>query len=374
MASIDKFKTGERITWLGIIVNIFLAGFKISAGLIGRSQAMLSDGFHSLSDVLAGGLVLGSLKVSRKPIDDTHPYGHGKVESIAAFIIALLLFGTAIVLLYSAFGIILRKEKIIPGILPLFAAIISILVKEIMFRSTHRIGEKLNSPAIIANAYDHRSDAVSSIAALGGIIGARLGYYFLDPLAGFIVALLIFKMGMKVFRSATAELMDASLPLAYRDKISKLTLQIEEVKSIKLLKTRKMGQHNYIELKIEVEPYFLLEEADEVAKKVKEVLSNESEHLGEIMVYVEPGRKDFWEEKIKLRKIEEILSEHSQKFTDFHDLRIVRIGKEECVDFHIVLPQEMSVEEAYNLSADLERDIKRYFPKIEVIIRFDQPR
>lgn len=374
MASIDKFKTGERITWLGVIVNIFLARFKISAGLIGRSQAMLSDGFHSLSDVLAGGLVLGSLKVSRKPIDDTHPYGHGKVESIAAFIIALLLFGTAIVLLYSAFGIILRKEKIIPGILPLFAAIISILVKEIMFRSTHRIGEKLSSPAIIANAYDHRSDAVSSIAALGGIIGARLGYYFLDPLAGFIVALLIFKMGMKVFRSATAELMDASLPLAYRDKISKLTLQIEEVKSIKLLKTRKMGQHNYIELKIEVEPYFLLEEADEVAKKVKEVLSNESEHPGEIMVYVEPGRKDFWEEKIKLRKIEEILSKHSRKFTDFHDLRIVRIGKEECADFHIVLPQEMSVEEAYNLSADLERDIKGYFPKIEVVIRFDQPR
>lgn len=362
MASIDKFKTGEKITWLGVGVNILLTVFKISAGLIGKSQAMLSDGFYSLSHVLAGGLALGSLKVSQKSIDDTHPYGHSKVESIAAFAIALFLFGTAIVLFYSTFSVILRKEKIIPSILPLFTATISILVKEVMFRSTHRIGEKLSSPAIIANAYDHRSDAVPSIVALFGIIGARLGYYFLDPLAGFIVALLIFMMGVKVFRSATTGLMDASLPLAYRDKISKLTLQIEEVKSIKLLKTRKMGQHNHIELKIEVQPHFLLEEADEVAKKVKEVLSNELEHHGGIMVYVEPGEKKQWEEKVKLRKIEEILSEHSKKFINFHDLRIVRIGKEECVDFHIVLPQEMSIEEAYNLSVDLEEDIKRFFP------------
>jgi len=374
MASVDKFKTGEKITWLGVGVNILLTVFKISAGLTGKSQAMLSDGFHSLSDVLAGGLVLGSLKISKKPTDDTHPYGHGKVESIAAFLIALFLFGTAIVLFYSTFSVILRKEEIIPGILPLFAAIISILVKEIMFRFTYRTGEKLNSPAIIANAYDHRSDAVSSIAALVGISGARFGYYFLDPLAGFIVALLILKMGVKVFRSATTELMDASLPLAYRDKISKLTSRIEEVRSIRELKTRRMGQYNFIELKIQVEPHFLLEEADEVAKKVKEVLSNELEHPGEVMVYVEPGEKNQWEEKIKLRKIQEILSEHSQEFINFHDLRIVRIGKEECVDFQIVLPKEMSIEEAYNLSADLEEHIKRFFPHIEASIRYDQPR
>ncbi len=372
MVSSDKFTTGEKITWLGIGVNILLTVFKISTGLIGKSQAMLSDGFRSLSHVLAGGLTLGSLKISQKSIDDTHPYGHSKVESIAAFVIALLLFGTAIVLFYFTFSVILRKEEIMPGLLPLFAATISILVKEIMFRFTYRTGEKLNSPAIVADAHDHRSDAVPSIVALFGIIGARLGYYFLDPLAGFIVALLIFKMGVKVFRSATAGLMDASLPLTYRDRISKLTLQIEKVKSIRELKPRKMGQHNHIELKIEVEPYSLLEEADEVAKKVKEILSNELEHLGEIMVYVEPREKKQWEEKIKLKKIQEILSEHSKKFINFHDLRIVRIGKKECANFHIVLPQEMSIEEAYNLSVDLEEDIKRFFPKIELTICFDQ--
>lgn len=374
MGSSDKFKTGERITWLGVVVNFLLTVFKISAGIVGRSQAMISDGFHSLSDILAGGLVLASLKISRRPIDESHPYGHGKVESIAAFVIALFLFGTAILLFYSTFSVILRKEKIMPGIFPLLAAIVSILVKEIMFQSTHRIGKKLNSSAIIANAYDHRSDAVSSIAAFVGIAGARFGYYFLDPLAGFAVALLIFKMGVKIFRSAIAELMDASLPLAYRDKITKLTLQIEKVKSIRELKTRKVGQYNSVELKIEVEPHFLIEEADEVAKKVKGVLYNELEHPGVIMVYIEPGEKDRKEEEIKVRKIQEILNEHSQKFINFHDLRIVRMGKEKCADFHLVLSKETSIEGAYNLSADLEEDIKKEFPDIEVSIRFDQPR
>ena len=122
----------------------------------------------------------------------------------------------------------------------------------------------------------------------------------------------------------------------------------------------------------EVEPHFLVEEADEVAKKVKEVLSNELEHLGEIMVYVEYGKKKQWEEKIKLKKIQEILSEHSKKFINFHDLRIIRIGKEECANFHIVLPQEMSIEETYNLSVGLEENIRRFFPKIELTICFDQ--
>lgn len=374
MKASDRFSEGNRTTWLGIWTNLFLSIFKISAGIVGKSHAMVADGFHSISDILAGGLVLASLRVSRKPIDETHPYGHGKAESIAAFIISFLLLFLVFGLSYKAIGSIFAGIKTIPGIFPLWAAIISLITKEAIFHYTLNVGKRLNSPAIMANAWEHRSDAITSGAALAGIFGARLGYYFLDPLAGFVVAIFILKTAYKVFRSAVRELMDHALPRAYRERIRIVASQVRDVKRVVDMKTRRMGYSNSVDLTIEVNPHLAVEEADDIAKQVKDLLYRELEHPGNIMVYVLPAEHDKKEEEMKINRISQILKSHSKSNktgTIFHDLRIIHIGKEELVYFHLTIPNGMNVEEIYKLCADVENDIKKEFPELEISIKLE---
>lgn len=372
MYSLDeRFRKSKIVSWTGIWVNFFLAIFKIFAGIWGRSQAMLSDGFHSLSDIFAGILTLTSVKISQKPFDKEHPYGHGKAESIAALCISFILFGMSIVLSYRALNIIFLKIRIVPGLLPLWAALVSILVKELLFRYTYYIGKKFDNLAILASASDHRADALSSVAALIGIAGARLGYTFLDPMAGFVVALFIFKMGVDIFRPSTRELMDTSLPEDFIDEIKKLTLSIKGVRKIDDVKTRRIGWRNSIDLSVEIDAHLSIEEGHGISNQIEKLLLQKLRNIGNIMIHINPGAGDKEERNRKLEIITRILQEHYQKFVNFHDLCIVRKGNEEQAYLHLVLARKVSVEQAHRLCNHLERDIRRELPNFKVLIHVE---
>ena len=367
----ERFRKSKIVSWTGIWVNFFLAIFKIFAGIWGRSQAMLSDGFHSLSDIFAGILTLTSVKISQKPVDQDHPYGHGKAESIAALCISFILLGMSIVLSYRALNAIFLKIRIVPGLLPLWAALISILVKELLFRCTYYIGKKFDNLAILANASDHRADALTSVAALIGIAGARLGYTFLDPLAGFVVALFIFKIGIDIFRPSLKELMDTSLPEDFIDEIKKLTLSIGGVKKIDDVKTRRLGWRNSIDLSVQIDADLSIEEGHGISNKIEELLLQRLKNIGNIMIHINPGIEGKEEKNRKIEIITRILQEHYQKFINFHDLFIVRKGNEEQAYLHLVLARKISVEQAHRVCDHLERDIKRELPNFKVLIHVE---
>jgi len=367
----ERFKKSKIVSWTGIWVNIFLTVFKIFAGILGRSQAMLADGFHSLSDIFAGILALTSVKISQKPVDQDHPYGHGKAESIAALCISFILLGMSIVLSYRALNAIFLKIRIMPGLLPLWAALISISVKELLFRYTYYIGKKFDNLAILASASDHRADALSSVAALIGIAGARLGYTFLDPLAGFVVAVFIFKIGIDIFRPSLRELMDTSLPEDFIDEIRKITLSIKGVREIDDVKTRRMGWRNSIDLSVQIDGHLSIEEGHGISNKIEKLLLQKLKNIGNIMIHINPGTGDREEKNRKLEIITRILQEHYQNFINFHDLFIVRKGSEEQAYLHLVLASKISVEQAHRVCDHLERDIKRELPNFKVLIHVE---
>ena len=367
----ERFRKGKIVSWVGILVNVLLTVFKIFAGIWGRSQAMLADGFHSLSDIFAGILTLTSVKISQKPVDKAHPYGHGKAESIAALCISFILFGVSIALSYRALNTIFLKIKIVPGLLPVWAALASISIKESLFRYAYYIGKKFDNLAILANARDHRADALSSIAALAGIAGARLGYTLLDPLAGFVVAVFIFKMGIDILRPSTRELMDTSLPEDFIEKIKKVTLSIEGVRKIDDIKTRRLGWRNSIDLSVEIDAHLSIEEGHRISSRIEELLHQKLENIGNIMIHVNPGAEDREESNRKLKIITRILQMHYQKYVNFHDLSIVRKGEEEQAHLHLVLARKISVEQAHRLCNHLERDIRKELPDFRVLIHVE---
>jgi cation diffusion facilitator family transporter len=372
MYSLDeRFRKSKIVSWTGIWANLLLTIFKIFAGIWGRSQAMLSDGFHSLSDIFAGILTLASVKISQKPVDKSHPYGHGKAESIAALCISFILLGMSIVLCYRALNAIFLKIRIVPGLLPLWAALVSILVKELLFRYAHYIGRKFDNLAILASASDHRADALTSVAALVGIAGARLGYTFLDPVAGFVVALFIFKIGIDIFRPAMRELMDTSLPEDFIDEIKKLTLSIEGVRKIDDVKTRRLGWRNSIDLSVRIDADLSIEEGHGISNKIEELLLHRLKNVGNIMIHINPGIEGREEKNKKIEIITRILQRHYQKFINFHDLSIIRKGNEEQAYLHLVMGKEISVEQAHRVCDHLERDIKRELPNFKVLIHVE---
>jgi len=328
-SSEERFRKSKIVSWTGILVNVFLTVFKIFAGISGHSQAMLSDGFHSLSDIFASILALTSVKISQKPVDKDHPYGHGKAEPIAALFISFILFGMSVVLSYRALNSIFLKIKIVPGLLPLVAALVSISVKESLFRYAYYIGKKFDNLAILASAHDYRADALSSVAALIGIAGARLGYSFLDPLAGFVVAVFIFKMGIDILGPSLRELMDTSLPEDFIGEIKKVTLSIEGVRKIDDIKTRRIGWRNSIDLSVEIDANLSIEKGHQISDQIEKLLLQKLKNIGNIMIHINPATEGREEKNRKLEIITRILQRHYQKIVNFHDLSIVRKGNEE---------------------------------------------
>lgn len=285
----------SRVTWLGMVVNALLTAFKLVAGFAGRSSAMLADGVHSLSDFVSDIIILVFLKISGKGRDKNHDFGHGKFETMATFILSLILLVVAAQILSHGIEKIIAvlngEEVTTPTMIALIAAVVSIVAKEACYRFTAAVGRKVNSPAVIANAWHHRSDALSSIGSLIGIGFAMwLGnkWVILDPLMGCAISIVIFVVAIKMALPAMRELLDISLPEETEDEIVKIASSVDGVTDVHNLKTRRNGPSIIIEAHIMVDHRISIIEAHNISSKVEDMLT---EHFGretQVNIHIEP--------------------------------------------------------------------------------------
>lgn len=281
----------KQVSAVGIFGNVLLVIFKLFAGIIGNSAAMVSDAIHSASDVVATLVAFIGVRASKKEADSKHPYGHERIECVASLILGSILFMTGIGIgIASVKKIILGQSDGIesPKEIALIAAIISIVTKEVMFRYTRAVAKKLNSDAFMADAWHHRSDAFSSIGSLIGIGAAMLGFKIMDPIAGLIICIFIFKIAFDVIMVAISKMLDTSCGKEYEDKMANFISAQEGVIGVDLLRTRTFGNKIYVDAEISVDGNLRLREAHSIAERVHNEVENNFDNIKHIMIHVNP--------------------------------------------------------------------------------------
>lgn len=280
-----------RVSVISIIVNVALSILKLVAGIAARSGAMISDAVHSASDVFSTIIVIIGVNIAAKKSDDEHPYGHERLECVASVVLA-------VILAFTGFGIgIAGIEKVkegnygdlqIPGLLALIAAVVSIIVKEWMYWFTRAAAKKIESGALMADAWHHRSDALSSVGSFAGILGARMGYPILDPIASIIICIFIEKAAIDIFRDAMDKMVDKSCTEDVIDRMKDIILENENVLAIDELKTRLFGSKVYVEVEILVDASKTLIEAHDIAESVHMFIESNFTNVKHCMVHVNP--------------------------------------------------------------------------------------
>ena len=291
----DRIKQTRKLTLICLLGNLVLTVLKFIAGFIGRSSAMLADAAHSLSDILTDIILLFGVHLGSKPADKEHPYGHGRIETLCALFISLFLVVVAGSIFYASLKEILHilKDSSIqkPGVIALIMAFISIVIKELMYQYSIKVGHKINSLAVVANAWHHRSDAFSSVAALIGIGGAILlggKWTFLDPLVGIIISIIILVMGIKMSKSAIDEIIDRALPEEEIKRIKKIALSIEGIKNPHAIKTRRSSYRIFIDLHIDIAKETSFVQAHEKTSQLEKELKKVYGQASIIIVHAEP--------------------------------------------------------------------------------------
>ena len=292
---VNREKEIYKLTLWGSFVNFLLLVFKFVAGFVGNSAAMIADAVHSLSDFITDIIVILFVRVSSMPKDENHHYGHGKYETLATAIIGVVLFAVGVGILVNAVETIIDffhgKELAAPNIWALGAAAVSIVFKEALYQYTVYKGKNLNSNAVMANAWHHRSDALSSIGTLLGISGAMfLGekWRVLDPIAAFLVSIFILKVAIELTKASLEELLEKSLPKKTQEKILNIIHSFPEVKSPHNLRTRHIGSNIAIEFHIRMDGNLSLNEVHEITKRMENALKAEFGPLTHIGIHMEP--------------------------------------------------------------------------------------
>ena len=284
-----RYEEADKVTIQSILWNIFLTIIKIFAGIFGKSSAMISDGLHSASDIISSVGVLIGNKIAKTPNDKEHNYGHEKAETLVSFLLSILLIIVSLKIGWGALQSLFNLDSVqVPTALPLIVSIISIGIKEYQYRITIRIANRINSPSLKADAWHHRSDALSSIAAFIGIGGAMLGFKALDPIASIVVALFVAKVGFDILKDSTNELMDYSIDDEQEEQIRKIAKKIDGVINLGELRTRKHGAMAYVDLTICVNKDLTVLEGHELAHKIEKYIINEMKFVKGITVHVEP--------------------------------------------------------------------------------------
>jgi len=296
----QRLTQASRGAWIGIVGNAALALMKFIIGWISGSKALIADAAHSASDIGGSIIVLIGLKAAHKPPDKDHPYGHGKAESIAAIIVSLLLVYVGLEIAISSVKSIAGGVAEAPKGIALIAIVISIVVKEAMFQYKYRLGKRLNSQALIANAWEHRSDVYSSIAALLGVGGAMLGgymgaplLYYLDPVAGCVVALMVLKMGYDLIRESIHNTMDHVLHEEDSQHLYETIRSVRGVQAIDDLRARELGPYLVVDVKISVNPKITVLEGHEIARNVKMTLLRKYSNISDVFIHVNPYDPSF---------------------------------------------------------------------------------
>jgi len=285
-------KTAMKVSFVSIVANVILSVFKLLAGILAHSGAMVSDAIHSASDVFSTIIVIVGIKVSSKKSDKEHPYGHERMECVAAIVLATILAVTGLGIGYSAITKILSGDYAnltIPGLFALVAAIVSIAVKEAMYWYTRINARKIDSSALMADAWHHRSDALSSVGALVGIAGARLGYPICDAAASLCICFFIGKAAYDIFTDAVDKMVDKACDEATENELRNCALAQEGVLGVDLLHTRVFGNKIYVDIEIRADGDRTLREAHSIAERVHDSIEEDFTKVKHIMVHVNPA-------------------------------------------------------------------------------------
>lgn len=297
----ERDKKVYRVTLLGSVVNLLLLVFKFVAGVLGHSAAMIADAVHSLSDFVTDLIVIVFVKISSKPEDADHAYGHGKYETLASCIIGLALIVVGVMMGYNAVVKIVDvvkngTELASPGIIALAAAVLSIVLKEWMFHITRKVAREVDSPAVEANAWHHRSDALSSVGTAIGIGGAVLlgsKWAVLDPIAALVVSVFIVVQAAKILSDAIGQLMEKSLPRDVEQRICEIVYEEEGTSDIHHLRTRKIGSQISIELHVRMNGYLTLREVHDKSIAIEKRLRAAFGDSTYINLHVEPLKSEY---------------------------------------------------------------------------------
>ena len=292
--TVDFEKTATRVSLISVAGNTVLSLLKLLAGILAHSGAMISDAVHSASDVFSSFIVIIGVKLSVKAADREHPYGHERFECVAAIVLAAVLTMTGMLIGYRAYETIRSgsEAQTMPGILALLAAVVSIAAKEAMYWYTRFYAKRLNSTSLMANAWHHRSDALSSVGALIGIAGARLGYPVMEPIASLVICLFILKAAYDIFRDATAKMVDHACDAETEQRLADCVREEPSVLGIDSLQTREFGSRIYVDLEIRLDEGLSLVEAHAIAERVHDRIEREFPSVKHIMVHVNPDEKN----------------------------------------------------------------------------------
>ena len=284
----------QRVTAWGLAVNLMLSGIKCIVGFVGNSQALVADAVHSLSDSATDIAVLIGAPYWSAPADPEHPHGHSRIETMITFFIGAVLVAVGLGLIYNALVTLPAPHKTMPGWSVLVTACISIVSKELLYRWTVVAGMRVKSSALVANAWHHRSDALSSIPVAFAVVGMRLrpDWTYLDHVAALMVSLLILQASWKILWPALNELMDTGATQEQREKLLTLILNIEGVKATHALRTRKVGNGLHVDLHLLVDPKLTVEKGHSIASIVKERLLKEGDEVIDVLIHVEPYEMD----------------------------------------------------------------------------------
>ena len=283
-------RAGQRVTWVGAVANTLLIVLKFIAGIHGHSQALIADAVHSVSDLFTDAIVLLGLRIGGKAPDEGHPFGHARIETLASAIVGLALIATALYLGIDAALNIYHHTEHHPTSLALIGAGVSIALKEALYHYTVRVGRRIKSQLIIANAWHHRSDALSSVAVLLGVTGTLINpsWHILDSFAALLVSFFIVKVGLDILRNSLREFTDTAPPPEILNKISDCTRSVKGVYGMHDLRVRTSGGLYQMETHIVVDGQLTVTEGHKIAKAVESCLAEEIEDLDRVIVHVDP--------------------------------------------------------------------------------------
>lgn len=291
----DFQKVASRVSFVTIIENTLLSVLKLVAGVVAKSNAMISDAIHSASDVFSTIVVIIGIKLASKESDKEHPYGHERLECVAAIVLAMVLFITGLGIGWEALKNILQGDYgnlEVPGALAMAAAIVSIVAKEAMFWYTRHYAKKIDSSALMADAWHHRSDAFSSVGAFIGIGGAMMGFPIMDSIASLVIFVFIVKAAYDIFKDAVDKMVDHSCDEATEKAIYDCIMKNENVIDIDVLQTRVFGNKIYVDIEIAIDGSYTLQEAHDIAEEIHDDIERNFPKVKHIMVHVNPKKRE----------------------------------------------------------------------------------
>jgi cation diffusion facilitator family transporter len=341
-------ETGTRLralaglTVLGAVVNLILFAVKGTVGLLGGSAVLVADALHSLSDLATDVVTLFSLRVASKPPDEDHPYGHGRYETLGTAVLGVILLGAAVGIAWDAssrFG-----QSVVPAGITLWVAGLSIAVKEVLFQITVRGGRRHDSPLVMANAWHHRSDALSSVAALAGIAGARMGFPILDPASAVVVAAMIAKMALSLLVGTIREVTDTALKREMLRDLGAGIRRLPGVVNLHELRARRMGPRILVDLHVQVDPSTTVSDGHQVAERVRQFVFGEHEGVSEVLVHIDPEPDEHLAPGVQLaRPRDEIENEVRRIAKAVHGVRAVTHVLIHFLDRRVALQVDIEV-------------------------------